>query len=213
MQSRISIAAAFAVVLGVAACGGGGGGTGTAGTLGSTPSTAAPTATPTSVATATPTPGAPTPTPSPSPTASPTPVATSAAQSAPVQGTVGGSAAFEDPTNDYTLYELSADGNDSSVCTSTGGCTGVWPPLVAPAGAVATGSFAPFTRSDGVSQWAYNGHPLYTYAGDGGPAESNGDGIQSFGGTWSVSRPAGTVTPTPSPTPDSQPTPCYGQYC
>lgn len=196
MQARLSIVAAFAVVLGVAACGGGGGSTGG----GSLPqyggSTATPAPTATAMATATPAV-----TPSPTPSAAP--------QGIPGQGTAGGAAAWTNPTNGYTLYQLSADGNDASVCTSGNGCTGVWPPLIAPAGSVGNTDFTIFARGDGTNQWAYQGHPLYTYAGDGGAGQNNGNGIVSFGGTWSTSRPAGAVTPTPSPTPAS----CSGPYC
>jgi predicted lipoprotein with Yx(FWY)xxD motif len=33
------------------------------------------------------------------------------------------------------------------------------------------------------SQLEYNGHPLYTYSGDTGPGQTNGEGI---GGVWHV---------------------------
>jgi len=114
----------------------------------------------------------------------------------------------------YTLYVFNADGNLVSNCTlaTYSGCSGTWPPLTAPAGATASGDFAPFTRSDGTKQWAYQGHPLYTYSGDTGPYQMNGDGlIEPDGHTWSVARPAGTVTPKPSSAPTSPP--CTGYYC
>jgi predicted lipoprotein with Yx(FWY)xxD motif len=47
------------------------------------------------------------------------------------------------------------------------------------------------TRSDGQGQqWAYQGHPLYRYAGDSGSDQMNGDLIPDFGGHWHVARPS-----------------------
>jgi predicted lipoprotein with Yx(FWY)xxD motif len=129
--------------------------------------------------------------------------------SLPLQQTVAGAAAWVAPANNHTLYQLSADGKNSSVCTSASGCTGIWPPMAAAAGSVTTGNFTPFMRSDGTMQWAYNGHPLYTYSGDSGADQTNGNGIVSFGGTWSVGRPATAGGATPQP---SSP-PCSGPYC
>jgi predicted lipoprotein with Yx(FWY)xxD motif len=120
----------------------------------------------------------------------------------PQVGTVGGANAYVNPSG-YTLYVFTADGNGVSNCTIStySGCSGVWPPLTADASATASGDFSPITRSDGSKQWAYQGHPLYTYSGDGGTFQMNGNGItEPDGNTWSVARPAGTVTPTPAPT-------------
>lgn len=146
-----------------------------------------------------------------------TAAATPAPSNIPQMATVGGANAWV-ASNGFTLYQFTADGNLTSNCTVStySGCTGIWPPYQASAGATASGGFTPFTRSDGKVQWAYQGHPLYTYSGDSGPAQTNGDGIREpDGNTWSVSRPAGTTTPTPSPTPRPLPsdTPCTGYYC
>ena len=130
----------------------------------------------------------------------------------PVLSSVGGAAAYVNPSG-YTLYEFTADGNLVSHCTLStySGCSATWPPLTAPAGSTASGDFAPLTRPDGSLQWAYQGHPLYTFSGDSGPYQMNGQGIMEFDGTnWSVARPAGTVTPEPSAAPTDPP--CRG-YC
>jgi predicted lipoprotein with Yx(FWY)xxD motif len=42
------------------------------------------------------------------------------------------------------------------------------------------------TRSDGSTQVAYDGAPLYTYAGDGKAGDANGQGS---GGAWFVAAP------------------------
>jgi predicted lipoprotein with Yx(FWY)xxD motif len=123
-------------------------------------------------------------------------------QNFPVLSSVGGAAAYVNPSG-FTLYVFTADGMNVSNCTLStySGCSGVWPPLSAAANATASGDFSPITRPDGSKQWAYQGHPLYTYSGDGGTYQMNGNGItEPDGNTWSVARPAGTVTPTPAPT-------------
>jgi predicted lipoprotein with Yx(FWY)xxD motif len=68
----------------------------------------------------------------------------------------------------------------TTVCA--GGCARVWPSLLA-TGSATPSSAAPLpgtlsvqTTANGT-QVAYNGHPLYTYMGDSGPAQTNGEGI------------------------------------
>ena len=39
------------------------------------------------------------------------------------------------------------------------------------------------TRKDGAEQWAFKGMPLYYWAGDSKPGDTNGDGV---GGVWHV---------------------------
>jgi len=48
------------------------------------------------------------------------------------------------------------------------------------------------TRSDGTKQVTYLGHPLYFFAGDSGPGQTNGQGSNSFGAKWWLVAPAGT---------------------
>ena len=48
------------------------------------------------------------------------------------------------------------------------------------------------TRSDGTKQVTYLGHPLYYFAGDSGPGQTNGQGSDSFGAKWWLVAPAGT---------------------
>jgi hypothetical protein len=47
--------------------------------------------------------------------------------------------------------------------------------------------------SDGETYPTYNGYLMYEYASDTGPGQSNGEGIQSYGGTWYAISPAGTL--------------------
>jgi predicted lipoprotein with Yx(FWY)xxD motif len=94
-----------------------------------------------------------------------------------------------------TLYLFKKDSGTTSACT--GACAVAWPPLRATASPTAgTGANASklgtTTRTDGPSQVTYNGHPLYTYAGDSKAGDTNGEGINAFGGAWFVLSPAGT---------------------
>ncbi|MGO9196840.1 MAG: hypothetical protein ACLQK4_06900 [Acidimicrobiales bacterium] len=85
----------------------------------------------------------------------------------------------------FTLYRYTPDSKNKSVCT--GGCASLWPPLTAPSATATIASgmsgFGTFTRSGGGLQVAYNGIPLYTYAGDSAAGQTNGQGS---GGTWYV---------------------------
>jgi predicted lipoprotein with Yx(FWY)xxD motif len=76
------------------------------------------------------------------------------------------------------------------VSTCNGGCASAWPPFsattapAAPAGA--SGKVTITTRADGSKQVAYNGAPLYTFAGDQKAGDANGQGS---GGNWFVAAP------------------------
>jgi len=84
----------------------------------------------------------------------------------------------------YTLYWFSRDTSSSSACT--GPCSAYWPPVIGArtGGAGVSGSLGTINRSDGKTQATYDHHPLYTYVGDSGPHQSNGNGIRLSGGLW-----------------------------
>lgn len=92
-----------------------------------------------------------------------------------------------------TLYLLTADSPDESTCFDA--CAEAWPPFTttdaATAGEGADASLLDTLERDGETQVAYNGWPLYYFQGDAGPDEVNGQGIESFGGTWWVLGPDG----------------------
>lgn len=84
----------------------------------------------------------------------------------------------------YTLYTYDSDGSSgTSHCVGT--CAAVWPPYMADANAKATGDFALTTRADGQRQWVYKRQPLYLFAGDAKPGDSDGDGVN---GSWHLVR-------------------------
>jgi predicted lipoprotein with Yx(FWY)xxD motif len=88
-----------------------------------------------------------------------------------------------------TLYYLTGDKKGRLCNTST--CTGFWPPLTVRSlhtkvtkGTGISGKLTVFKRSDGKFQVMLRNKPLYRFAGDSAKGQANGDGIQSFGGTW-----------------------------
>jgi predicted lipoprotein with Yx(FWY)xxD motif len=106
-------------------------------------------------------------------------------------------------SNGDTLYYLTKDTASNASCT--GSCAGIWPPLLLASGQPSASSSLPdaFSVVNGANgrQVEYDGHPLYTYSGDSGPDQSNGEGIS---GVWFVATPtmtsatASSATPTPS---------------
>jgi predicted lipoprotein with Yx(FWY)xxD motif len=140
----------------------------------------------------------------------PAPTATAAPQgNLPASQTVGGSAAWVDPSSHKTLYFLDVDTATGGTCT--GACLSIWPVFVPSAGAQNNGNMTIITRSDGTGkQWAYQGHPLYTFSGDNGPDQANGDNFPDFGGHWHVARPSSSSS---TPAPGSSSPPCTGIYC
>jgi predicted lipoprotein with Yx(FWY)xxD motif len=48
-------------------------------------------------------------------------------------------------------------------------------------------------RTDGKPELTYNGHPLYRYAADAKPGDTNGQGATAFGGGWFALTAAGNI--------------------
>ena len=82
-----------------------------------------------------------------------------------------------------TLYTFDKDSGDKSSCS--GGCAVNWPPLMAAKDAKASGDWTLIKRDDGA-QWAYKGHPLYTFSKDAKTGDTMGNGV---GGFWHVAKP------------------------
>jgi len=118
--------------------------------------------------------------------------------------------------NGRTLYLWVADTSSTSTCN--GGCATAWPPLIttgAPsaAGDAHAGELAMSTRWDGTLQVTYAGHPLYYFAGDAAPGQTNGQGSNGYGAKWWLVAPSGTAITTSAPASSSSPSSASnGQY-
>jgi predicted lipoprotein with Yx(FWY)xxD motif len=115
-----------------------------------------------------------------------------------LERTIGGTQVLTNSAG-LTLYWFAPDTSTTSKCT--GSCATYWPPVKGPvtAGSGVTGTLGVITRPDGTMQATYDGHPLYTYAGDTAPGQNKGNGLNASGGLWhevtvSGAAPAGGTT-------------------
>lgn len=106
----------------------------------------------------------------------------------------------------YASYLVDADGRSlyaflpdedavGSVCV--GECAEAWPPYLTSGEPAAGGpaveeqKIETLTRDDGSRQVAYDGRPLYFYEGDDEPGDTDGHGLDAFGGEWYLISPEG----------------------
>jgi predicted lipoprotein with Yx(FWY)xxD motif len=81
-----------------------------------------------------------------------------------------------------TLYAFTKDKGDQSACS--GQCATSWPALIGTATAgtgVQAALLSTAMQANGNSQVTYGGRPLYYFAGDAQPGDTNGQGV---GGVW-----------------------------
>ena len=107
----------------------------------------------------------------------------------------------QDPRRRARSHALPVPEGLRTKSTCFGKCAANWPPLDV-SGKPTEGSGAnaelvgTTSRPGGKSQVTYNGHPLYLFAGDKNPGDTNGEGVNAFGGSWYALSPAGDqVTP------------------
>jgi predicted lipoprotein with Yx(FWY)xxD motif len=164
-----TLALTLALAVSLAACGSSTSKSGNGGAYGSTPAASTP---------------APTMAPTTAPTAPPVP-----ASSVIVRQNMRLGAILADAQG-RTLYQFLPEKGGRVVCT--GACLRAWPADLAPtvaAGRGVTGQLAVIARADGGQQVTYNTWPLYFFSGDGGPDQTNGQGIFGFGGKWLAATP------------------------
>ncbi len=108
-----------------------------------------------------------------------------------------------------TLYALSPETAGHLLCRSNE-CLKAWPPLTVPsrstklkAGTGVHGRLGLVHRSNGILQVTLRGLPLYRFSGDRAKGEANGQGIQSFGGTWHAVTASTSATPATPATPSA----------
>ena len=126
-----------------------------------------------------------------SPTARSTPTGSDGAAltGTPVGTTSGSLGVFLVDGQGRTLYMFDGDPEGTSGCYDT--CATAWPPLATTGAPTAAGDasqqeLSTSTRSDGITQVLYGGHPLYTYAQDVTPGQTSGQGLSQQGGLWWV---------------------------
>ena len=88
--------------------------------------------------------------------------------------------------NGHTLYAFTKDVDGVSTCFDA--CAAAWPAVTvdegfAPPAGVDPALVTTVDRPDGTKQLKIGKWPLYFYAGDGAPGETNGQGV---GGVWFV---------------------------
>ena len=114
-----------------------------------------------------------------------------------------------------SLYAFGKDARGTSTCY--GVCATYWPPLIASGkprvGAGANASLLSRTkRKDGRWQVTYKRHPLYTFSGDTRGGQTNGEGLDDFGGEWDLISPAGAKVKTNGAQSQSTSNSGYGGY-
>ncbi|MGB8362506.1 MAG: hypothetical protein WCE80_14005 [Acidimicrobiia bacterium] len=93
--------------------------------------------------------------------------------------------------NGYTLYVFDADIDGVSTCYDS--CAGNWPAVSADtpiSSDLDQSIFASAARTDGSDQLTINGMPLYRFASDSAPGDTNGQGLN---GLWWVVDADGNV--------------------
>lgn len=95
--------------------------------------------------------------------------------------------------NGHTVYRFLKDTAwPDPISACTGACLKKWS-AVAPVDindtkGIQKKGYMKFTRPDGVEQQTINCWPIYTFAGDKAPGDTNGQGV---GGTWYAAAPDG----------------------
>lgn len=127
-------------------------------------------------------------------TAAGTPASSGSTTATVIESHHGSAAPFLTNSSGRAVYLWAADSMNKSMCS--GACAEAWPPVtskgqVTAANGAKAADLGTITRSDGTKQVTYLGHPLYYFAGDSGPGQTNGQGSDSFGAKWWLVAPAG----------------------
>ena len=83
-------------------------------------------------------------------------------------------------SNGMTVYTFTQDVKDSGKSNCNAGCINIWPALTVAdggtpsAGSGVNGKLGTIKRDDGTTQVTYNGLPLYFFANDKAPGDTNG---------------------------------------
>lgn len=104
----------------------------------------------------------------------------------------GGMTLYDSHGDNPMLYQF--DRPPTPACYEA--CARIWSPVMTagapqPGGGAERDLLGTIGREDGGMQVTYAGHPLYTYANDKLPGETNGDDAVSFGEAWHALEPDG----------------------
>ena len=98
----------------------------------------------------------------------------------------------------FSLYIFMADTQDggTSACGDDDGCAAEWPPVISQGSPIAGDGvdstlLGTIIREDGSLQVTYNGWPLYRFDEDTAAGDTNGQGLEEFGGLWYLVNPTG----------------------
>lgn len=96
-----------------------------------------------------------------------------------------------------SLYLFKAD-TQGKGSTCYNACAEVWPPLLTKGspeigGKAKADLLGTIERKNGATQVTYNGWPLYYFAKDDEPGDTQGQDVHGFGGEWYLVAPDGTV--------------------
>jgi predicted lipoprotein with Yx(FWY)xxD motif len=133
----------------------------------------------------------------PTATASPTEEATAETAASLATATDDDHGEFLVDNDGFALYLFTSDSADTTTCYDA--CAKAWPPLltdtadVAAGGAVDASLIGTIERTDGTMQVTYNHWPLYYYADDDEPGETDGQGVQDV---WYLVAPNGDANTT-----------------
>ena len=83
----------------------------------------------------------------------------------------------------FTLYTFKQDKQQPGTSVCIDECAVAWPPVLASDNAIPVGKWTLIKRQDDTPQWAYNGHPVYTYVKDTHPGAIVGEKASGF---WDV---------------------------
>ena len=95
--------------------------------------------------------------------------------------TYGAQATVLTAQNGMTLYVFDKDKGSRSACYDQ--CAENWPPYIGTVDDNLPAKWKLVERTDGTTQWTYNGKPVYFYKEDLAEGDANGDGK---GGVWHV---------------------------
>lgn len=110
--------------------------------------------------------------------------------------TVGGQTIVVDGDG-KTVYVYTRDSAGTTKSACTGGCASLWPAVTSAATPTVqgvTGKLGSITTADGKQQVTINGMPIYYYAKDTSPGQTNGQGVA---GVWYVVGADGSMIQAP----------------